>query len=318
MNTPTDQTFFADGVYFGLPEDDYHADPALGSSGIKDLNIDPLTYWKKSPLNPDREEKEDTPALMFGDAVHKLLLEGPDVYRKIYAEKPEGMSFSKKDGKAWKAEHDGFKILDADQSKQLHAIKDAADRTGLTTALQGGFSEVSVFWTDDEGFRRKARFDKLKVGAAIDLKTFENTTGRPLDDAVGWAIAQNGYLISGVWYSEAINVLKDNLNAGNIDVNIDDEGPSDQWIDEFLTVRCEYYYVFIQKGIANNIVAKRFSRKNLAGINEYYRKGEFLIELALDQYRKYMKSHGPNKPWHDPMTFDDLADEQIPGWHLLK
>jgi hypothetical protein len=57
---------FSPGVYFGLDEDRYHADPALGSSHKKKLLGDPAAYWWDSPLNPAREEKEDTPAIIRG------------------------------------------------------------------------------------------------------------------------------------------------------------------------------------------------------------------------------------------------------------
>ena len=49
-----------DGVYFGLPEAEHHADPALGSSSIKALLQAPEEYWGSSHLNPMREEPEDT------------------------------------------------------------------------------------------------------------------------------------------------------------------------------------------------------------------------------------------------------------------
>ena len=35
----------APGIYFGLPEEEYHADRSLSASGIKDIHVTPLTFW---------------------------------------------------------------------------------------------------------------------------------------------------------------------------------------------------------------------------------------------------------------------------------
>lgn len=42
-----------DGIYFGLPEDIYHALPRMGSSGLCAMLISPATFWASSWLNPE-------------------------------------------------------------------------------------------------------------------------------------------------------------------------------------------------------------------------------------------------------------------------
>ena len=77
-----------DGIHFGLPEDAYHADPAFSSSGAKDILVSPLTYWMKSALNPDKEERtSDSQAR--GKAFHTRILEGAEVFSERYAVKPD-------------------------------------------------------------------------------------------------------------------------------------------------------------------------------------------------------------------------------------
>ena len=79
-----------DGIYFGLPEDRYHALPRLSASGIKDMLISPLEFWWRSPLNPDREEDDtDSKAKILGRAYHKLILEGESAFDAAYAVKPD-------------------------------------------------------------------------------------------------------------------------------------------------------------------------------------------------------------------------------------
>jgi hypothetical protein len=41
-----------DGIYLNLPEDDYHADPALSASGIKKLLQSPADYWVHQRSQP--------------------------------------------------------------------------------------------------------------------------------------------------------------------------------------------------------------------------------------------------------------------------
>lgn len=78
----------APGLYFGLDEDAYHADPALGSGSVRALAKCPVYYWLDSHMNPLREPSPETPALLFGRALHKLVLEGLDAFQSAYAAEP--------------------------------------------------------------------------------------------------------------------------------------------------------------------------------------------------------------------------------------
>lgn len=75
----------ADGLYFGLPEEDYHRAFALSASGIKWLRASTLDWWARSPLNPDPDDEEDTEAQAIGTAYHKRILEGRDAFYARYA-----------------------------------------------------------------------------------------------------------------------------------------------------------------------------------------------------------------------------------------
>lgn len=77
-----------DGIHFMLPEETYHATPALSASGIKNILISGPDYWYRCPwLNPAYEEEEtDTAARIAGRAYHKRILEGREAFRAAYAE----------------------------------------------------------------------------------------------------------------------------------------------------------------------------------------------------------------------------------------
>lgn len=82
----TQTAALADGVFFGLPEAEYHAIPRLSASGIKNLLVSPLDFWARSWLNPRRkEDDEDTDAKLYGRAYHKRILEGREAFYAEYA-----------------------------------------------------------------------------------------------------------------------------------------------------------------------------------------------------------------------------------------
>lgn len=74
-----------EGIHFGLDEADYHSDISLGSGSIRDLATNPIYYWRESWMNPLREEPAETPALLYGRALHCLVLEGPAAFSSRYA-----------------------------------------------------------------------------------------------------------------------------------------------------------------------------------------------------------------------------------------
>ncbi len=98
------------GIYFDLLEDDYHAVPALSNSGIKNMLVSPSTFWHRSWMNPDYEDKT-SPSRAVGKAYHKMILEGDEVFDAAYAVKPTKDNHpdafdGAKELKAWLKDHD--------------------------------------------------------------------------------------------------------------------------------------------------------------------------------------------------------------------
>lgn len=100
-----------DGIYFGLPMDDYLAIERLSKSHIKNLLVSPADFWAESWLNPEPEtltpeqEKRREKARLLGKAYHTARLE-PDQFDRLYARElskddmPEGSVFTGADMKA--------------------------------------------------------------------------------------------------------------------------------------------------------------------------------------------------------------------------
>ncbi len=101
-------TIHAPGVYFGLSEDLYHADPALGSTSIKGIAID-VIEWQFDRLYG---EDKDTDALLYGQAIHKRMLEGRAAFEAKFCTEfdkstlPEGALDTVADLKDWLAARD--------------------------------------------------------------------------------------------------------------------------------------------------------------------------------------------------------------------
>lgn len=90
-HTP-EATYHEPGIYFGLDEEEYHADPALGSTDIKGLVIDPVE-WQFKRLHD--EDKDPTPALIYGKGLHCRVLEGPDAFAANFYTKITANEFKK-------------------------------------------------------------------------------------------------------------------------------------------------------------------------------------------------------------------------------
>lgn len=100
---------FKPGIYFGLPDTDYHADPSLSTSGIKKLLQDPEEYWDTAAWNRDAAPRESKAALERGTLWHCRMLE-PDKFHERYALAPNLMGgfgenhevlYTVEDIKAW-------------------------------------------------------------------------------------------------------------------------------------------------------------------------------------------------------------------------
>lgn len=75
----------ADGVYFGLEEEEYHGALALSQSGLKYLRQSTLDFWTRSPLNPYLVPDESSFARILGRAYHKRIIEGRAAFDAAYA-----------------------------------------------------------------------------------------------------------------------------------------------------------------------------------------------------------------------------------------
>lgn len=175
----------APGAYENMPPEIYHADPALGSSGVKlMLECPKLYHWHYlDTTNTERGKRK--PSMEFGSAAHTFILEPDEFYRR-YEIAPE-MTVDKKTGeekpltrkhKEWderktEAESEGKTLLMYDDLIALERLYNAIQCHDLArNILTGGVFEKSFFSIDQEtGVRIKGRPDYIIDDVMVDFKT---------------------------------------------------------------------------------------------------------------------------------------------------
>lgn len=173
------------GTFHDMSNEDYHAHPALGSSGLKLILQSPLHYWSRY-LDPARESKDPTPAMKIGTAWHAAIFE-PEAFARDYIEMPAGLDRRTKEGKALWAELEasGVEVLTPDDMARIKAMAASANEHPISKVifgLEGGAAEVSFFWADiATGANMKIRPDyyvppcaTFPGGLLVDGKTGED------------------------------------------------------------------------------------------------------------------------------------------------
>lgn len=211
------------GAYIGVPMSVYHGDPCVGpsisSSGLRTIFIDsPKHYWNGSPYNPDREEIEQTEAIILGRAAHHLFLGEPDFQQHFVLQPAVYVPDRGKDAgfeKPWSNNAEVCKKWNGEQAlagrtvlttKQIENVKGMAASLAAEPIVQGGilngYVEVSFFWQDAEtGIWLKARPDVVpnESGDVADMKCVADVS----DDGISRGLGDRGYHQQGALVGEA-------------------------------------------------------------------------------------------------------------------
>ena len=163
------------GMMKGMSNEDYHAHQSISKSQLDMVSVDPYrVQWSKDC--PQDAEKLAT--FDFGDAMHAICLE-PDRLESEFIVMPSfnlRSNAGKEEKAAFVKEHEGKKLLTADEGKKLHLMFDSVMAHPEARAIidAEGIAESSWFWTDsDTGQDCRCRPDKLIDNRLIDVKTTE-------------------------------------------------------------------------------------------------------------------------------------------------
>lgn len=193
-----------EGVYFDLAEDIYRSADGVNISSLKDMGKSPAHYLAKLT----EPKAEPTPAQVFGTLLHRAALE-PHKLDGSFAVKPEGMTFTTKEGKAWR-DAQTFPIITAEQNEALKgAAVSVASHPAAAAILEGARREVSVFRrvirNTPDGLLLKGRLDIVaedSQGATTiaDIKTTEDAS----PDGFARSIAAFGYAQQAAFYMDLL------------------------------------------------------------------------------------------------------------------
>ena len=197
---PRDPAMPEDGLYPSLSFDRYRALPAWGSSDLKTFRVGPpaMVPWRRENGSPD------TDATRLGTACHARILT-PDLFDATYAFKPEGMTFSSKEGRAWRDEQAGKVILTAKEAAVVEAVDNAVEDNERAWASIVGAShrEASIIWTDpDTGEVCKARPDWYDADYVYDLKV-----SRHAGPALAYRAYAEGWMHQSAHYRHGLRTL---------------------------------------------------------------------------------------------------------------
>jgi len=297
------------GIYFGLDELKYHNDPALGSTDMKKLASSPCDFWYCSKFNPDWEPEEPTEAQKVGAAMHKCVLEGPAVFDKLYAPAWEPGNVVAGKAERLAIERAGKQFLKGDAWKR---IKIASTMIRANPEIGHAFNgaagtEVSIFWIDANGMRKKARIDCLKFAASVDLKSEGNQMGDPFETACVKSISRYRYDIQAAHYMEGRAHLKAFFKVGKVHGHV----PDLMQLREAANVsRHAFIFIFIQKTEAPLTWGTMLS------------PGNPMLDVATQALRKadenwtdYVNRFGLETPWVRAEPLRELAIESMPAWY---
>ncbi len=170
-----------EGIIYGLSNEDYHNDEAIGSTSVKAISVSPANLY----FNPFKGSK----SAQIGTAIHAALLE-PEVFEKDFILEPEIKTRASKEYKELAKTHNADNILINGEVETItRMIESARMNTDFTDYMAAkGKSEVSMFATCPiTGLRLKCRFDRLSDSHPypLDVKSCKDATERGFSQAFG-------------------------------------------------------------------------------------------------------------------------------------
>ena len=186
-----------------MNERDYYNAEGIRRSDLWKMDESPekCRFYMDNPVEP-------TPAMAFGSAAHKLILEGCDEFAKEYAVAPnvdKRTKAGKEEWEAFQAENAGKAIVSQDDYNTIVDMAMQIGRTPLAYKLLNGKGTVeeAFFWTDpDTGEKCKVKTDRItrfnRKTYIIDYKTTMTADTFHFNSEI-W---KRGYFMQAAMYAE--------------------------------------------------------------------------------------------------------------------
>lgn len=308
MNALTD-TELGDGIYFNLPAEVYHQDHALGSGDMKRLARNPVSWWFNSKLNPLRPHDRTTPAMLFGQAAHSMIIEGRQSFESRFARmEHSGAVKAGKEERAAALAAGKAPLPGEDYDRVLVASTYIISDPELNQAFQGGAGETSVFWTAN-GIRKKCRFDYLKVRSVIDLKSTREQDELDFAENCKRLIARNSLYVQLAHYAEGRDAMSlESVTGGDLPVFGDHDAV---WLGRVReNMDWSWVWVFYQSGGAPETWGCYTDRQS-----KLYAMGESQVRLAEHNYKTFGVRFGySGVPWIVHRSLERYMEDEQPEW----
>lgn len=331
---------FEPGIYFDLPNEDYHNADALGSTDFIALWADPASWWWNSRYNPLRPERGSDDGRRFGSAAHVCLLEGIPAYEQQFGLRPEKTDHTDAlhtidDLKDWlrdrKLKLGGnrpalvARILEEDPDapiwdeivtralKGRDYVKEAEDARlrlmrrvidaipHLRDGLATGLSELSVFWWDEElQMTNRVRFDRITAQRIWDLKTFNRQDGVPPRTAALRAASRRQYHIQADHYLKGAAQLRTLVSEGRV------FGGSEAEIELLKVIACnaqDFSWLFYPNNGAPT--PQSIPLKPGVTLNE----GAARLSVARNAFQAWQEIYGLDRMWVSAAAEEPLDDD---------
>lgn len=361
----------SEGVHLNIPPNVYFEAHAIGSSDLKTLYWQPESWWYSSWANARRRTRLKSSArkshFELGDALHTLVLEGEEVYRRRFVLEPDedaghwirspqelkrelremgvdvagayGPALEKLARRAglanryWEtawasyeaAQRAGRPSLTEDQDMRVRATaRLITTHPELGPALYGpgGLSEVAVFWRreSDPDTLMRAKFDRIRVGRILDVKTLSNWRGKDRDGAIRDTIEQNEYGIQRRLYQgEAFPELVRFVREGKVYFWADDGEPARphkedrELLERIAEKPTVWAWVFAQlrQDAAGQERAPGVAARWVKAEGRMWTEAGEKIEEALENFRRLRAEFGTGREWVFVDETKELIDSDI-------
>lgn len=184
---------FKPGIYPGITNADYHADPALGSTSLKTLATKTPAHYQHGLTH-----KKSSDAFTLGTAVHSLVLED-DASGVTVVSHDNWLTKDAKTAKADALANGRQPLLEKEWQQVMDMRRIVMAHPFARKLFTGHKAEQSVFW-DEDGLTLKCRPDAWQPGMLIDLKTTVNADPREF----GKTAHNFGYHQSAAHYQDGV------------------------------------------------------------------------------------------------------------------
>lgn len=317
------------GIFYFMSNEEYHSDPALGSSNIRAILKSPREFWLTSWMNPRRDLyiDDESKATTVGTAIHTYLLDGLAAFHDAYVRRPDdapGATSGEKGAatKKFKATLQSYQTMlsgdDWDLIENTYSV--ISTHPDLGGLFEGGDHEVSVFWVNDIGLRCKCRFDILKPRGIGDLKSIANQYRDRLDIACKFAIKRHRYDIQAAHYlegrrqlprlfkQEKVFLIDKGEAKGLADTAIGQAGLIYNRLRDVVKAKeFAFQFIFLSKALPMSWAC------TLSPANPIIVHANTAIDRAFELFMHAVQTYGADKPWPEEWRLEELHVEDMPG-----